>query len=158
MLGCARRRRAKGALSEPVWNIWNHHSCYGCDLLTRSLVTPDQSTTFVVVGQGDFNISYVDGSSSIGDYFTDVFEIGGATLRNMTIGLGIETDISYGLVGVGYAVNEAIVGTTKSLSSVYPNLPVNMVDEGLINTVAYSLWLNDLGRWLPFLCWMWSMG
>lgn len=110
------------------------------------LVNPDQSTSFVVVGEGDFNISYVDGSSSIGDYFTDVFEIGGATLRNMTMGLGLETDISYGLVGVGYAVNEAIVGTTKSLSSVYPNLPVNMVDEGLINTVAYSLWLNDLGR------------
>jgi len=113
----------------------------GCTLGTFN---PDQSTSFVVVGQGDFNISYVDGSSSIGDYFTDVFEIGGATLRNMTMGLGIETDISYGLVGVGYAVNEAIVGTTKSLSSVYPNLPVNMVDEGLINTVAYSLWLNDL--------------
>jgi elongation factor G len=88
----------------------------------------------------------VDGSKSQGDYFTDVFEIGGATLKNMTMGLGLTTDINYGLVGVGYAVNEAIVGDTQSLSSVYPNLPVNMVDEGLINTVAYSLWLNDLGK------------
>lgn len=84
-------------------------------------------------------------SSSKGDYFTDVFKIGGATLNNMTMGLGIKTDIAYGLVGVGYALNEAIVGNTAEASSAYPNLPVNMMEEGLINTVAYSLWLNDLG-------------
>lgn len=69
----------------------------------------------------------------------------------MTMGLGLETDIAYGLVGVGYAVNEAIVGNTQSTSSAYPNLPVHMVNEGLINTVAYSLWLNDLGKLLLLL-------
>ncbi|KAK4231160.1 mitochondrial elongation factor g 1-like protein [Podospora fimiseda] len=105
---------------------------------------PSRSSTFEVVGDNEFDINYVDGSSSKGDYFTDLFEIGGATIQNMTMGLGQQTDIAYGLVGVGYAVNEAIVGTTQSLSSVYPNLPVNMVNENLINTVAYSLWLNDL--------------
>jgi hypothetical protein len=116
-------------------------------LLTPSrLVDSAQSSSFEVVGKGEFDISYVDGSSSKGDYFTDVFSIGGATLQNMTMGLGLETDISYGLVGVGYAVNEAIVGSSQSVSSAYPNLPVNMVNEGLINTVAYSLWLNDLGK------------
>ncbi|KAK4196937.1 aspartic peptidase domain-containing protein [Triangularia verruculosa] len=113
----------------------------GCALGTFN---PDRSSTFEVVGQGEFDINYVDGSSSKGDYFTDVFQIGGATLSNMTMGLGVNTDIAYGLVGVGYALNEAIVGTTQSTSSVYPNLPVNMVNEKLINTVAYSLWLNDL--------------
>lgn len=105
---------------------------------------PDRSSTFAITGKGDFDINYVDGSSSVGDYFTDVFEMGGATLQNMTMGLGVKTDIAYGLVGVGYALNEAIVGTTQSASSAYPNLPVNMVNEKLINTVAYSLWLNDL--------------
>jgi elongation factor G len=99
----------------------------------------------------------VDGSSSKGDYFTDAFEIGGATLSNLTMGLGRRTDIAYGLVGVGYAVNEAIVGTTQSLSSVYPNLPVDMVNEGLINTVAYSLWLNDLGTLWPTCCRLFSL-
>lgn len=59
------------------------------------------------------------------------------------MGLGLDTDISYGLVGIGYALNEAIVGGAKS---VYPNLPVTMMNEGLINTIAYSLWLNDLGK------------
>jgi len=113
----------------------------GCALGTFN---PDRSTSFQVVGKGKFDIEYVDGSSSKGDYFTDVFEIGDVSLQNVTMGLGLRTDIAYGLVGVGYAVNEAIVGTTKSLNSIYPNLPVSMLDEGLINTVAYSLWLNDL--------------
>ncbi|KAK3694536.1 mitochondrial elongation factor g 1-like protein [Podospora appendiculata] len=107
-------------------------------------VDPSNSATFKVVGKNKFDISYVDGSFAKGDYFTDVFEIGGATLSNMTMGLGNKTDISYGLVGVGYALNEAIVADEKTTSAAYPNLPVNMVDEGLINTVAYSLWLNDL--------------
>jgi elongation factor G len=118
----------------------------GSEGCTLGSFKPDDSSSFTIVGKGDFDIAYVDGSKSQGDYFTDVFEIGGATLKNMTMGLGLTTDINYGLVGVGYAVNEAIVGDTQSLSSVYPNLPVNMVDEGLINTVAYSLWLNDLGK------------
>ncbi|KAK0730286.1 mitochondrial elongation factor g 1-like protein [Lasiosphaeris hirsuta] len=113
----------------------------GCTLGTFN---PSKSTTFEVVGKGEFDISYVDGSSSTGDYFTDVFEIGGANLQNMTMGLGLKTDIAYGLVGVGYALNEAIVGNTQSAADAYPNLPVNMVKEGLINSVAYSLWLNDL--------------
>lgn len=91
-------------------------------------------------GTGTFAISYVDGSSSRGDYFTDVFEIGDTAVTNMTMGLGLETNIPYGLVGVGYARNEA----SSSADEIYPNLPVQMKDLGLIPTVAYSLWLNDL--------------
>ncbi|KAI1414180.1 acid protease [Hypoxylon sp. FL1857] len=102
------------------------------------------SSTTTTVGENDFSISYVDGSHSRGDYITETFEIGGATLKNMTMGLGINTDIPYGLVGVGYTLNEAIIGTTHSSSSQYDNLPVLMQKQGLIATNAYSLWLNDL--------------
>ncbi|KAK7914092.1 hypothetical protein PG985_011795 [Apiospora marii] len=103
-----------------------------------------KSTSFKIVGQNLFNISYVDGSHSNGDYFTDDFEIGGGKLTNVTMGLGLDTDIPYGLIGVGYALNEAIVADTQKASSAYRNLPVQMMDEGLISTNAYSLWLNDL--------------
>ncbi|KAI1372339.1 acid protease [Hypoxylon crocopeplum] len=102
------------------------------------------SNTFTVVGEGEFSISYVDGSHSTGDYVADTFEIGGATLDNLTMGLGLSTDIPYGLVGVGYALNEAIISETHSASSAYDNLPVLMQKQGLIATNAYSLWLNDL--------------
>ncbi|CAN8101437.1 unnamed protein product [Discula destructiva] len=62
----------------------------------------------------------------------------------MTMGLGRNTTISYGLLGLGYTLNEAIVAKEGGLSAEYPNLPVMMVNEGLIATNAYSLWLNDL--------------
>lgn len=61
----------------------------------------------------------------------------------MTMGLGLDTDIAYGLVGVGYAVNEASVNSQTP--QIYNNLPIVMRDEGHIQTNAYSLWLNDLG-------------
>ncbi len=100
-----------------------------------------------MVGAGQFDIAYVDGSKSQGDYFTDAFQIAGTSLSNLTMGLGKDTDIPFGLVGVGYASNEAIVSDTRTFSSAYPNLPVAMMQGGLINTNAYSLWLNDLGVW-----------
>ncbi|RYP03341.1 hypothetical protein DL765_010532 [Monosporascus sp. GIB2] len=96
------------------------------------------SSSFEDAGKGDFSITYFDGSKANGDYFTDVFEIGDTAIPDMTMGLGLETNIPYGIVGVGYARNEA----TKSF--IYPNLPIQMQHEGLITTIAYSLWLNDL--------------
>lgn len=57
------------------------------------------------------------------------------------MGLGMQTDIPYGLVGVGYSTNEAALST---MGQPYPNLPIAMEQEGLINSIAYSLWLNDL--------------
>lgn len=63
----------------------------------------------------------------------------------MTMGLGQTTDINFGLVGVGYKTDEAIVSTEQTLSAAYNNLPLVMVSEGVIKTNAYSLWLNDLG-------------
>ncbi|KAI0976918.1 aspartic peptidase domain-containing protein [Xylaria arbuscula] len=59
----------------------------------------------------------------------------------MTMGYALDTDIPYGLVGVGYALNEASISATQEI---YDNLPIMMRNEGHINTVAYSLWLNDL--------------
>lgn len=112
----------------------------GCSLGSFNYQNSD---TFQVVGE-NFDIAYVDGSFAKGDYFTDDFSIGGASLTNMTMGLGLNTDIPYGLVGVGYALNEAIVSDTRLASSAYANLPVQLVNEGLIPTAAYSLWLNDL--------------
>ncbi|KAJ8127100.1 hypothetical protein O1611_g6536 [Lasiodiplodia mahajangana] len=101
----------------------------------------DQSSSAALVNE-NFEIAYVDGSSSRGDYISETFTIGDVELTNMTMGLGLQTDIAYGLVGVGYALNEASVAHT---SEIYPNLPVVMRDEGHIKSNAYSLWLNDLG-------------
>ncbi|KOS23424.1 putative aspartic-type endopeptidase opsB [Escovopsis weberi] len=92
--------------------------------------------------KGMFNIQYVDGSGSKGDYIQDSFTMGAANVQNLTMGLGLSTSIPNGLIGVGYRTNEASIQTT---GKTYPNLPVAMQQDGLINSIAYSLWLNDLG-------------
>lgn len=103
------------------------------------------SSSFNVVAPGAFNINYGDGTGADGDYFTDVFTIGSTTLKTLTMGLATDTDIAYGLVGVGYPANEAIDPKFVNSTGIYPNLPQELVSEGIISTVAYSLWLNDLG-------------
>ncbi|KAL2203934.1 acid protease [Sarocladium strictum] len=102
---------------------------------------PDKSKTFYDFAPDSFDISYIDQSYAKGDYFNDTFEITGATVTNLTMGLGLQTDLAYGLLGVGYAINEASI---SSAGFMYPNLPIAMQKSGHIRTIAYSLWLNDL--------------
>lgn len=130
--------------SSDIWVPWNMATVCEEERCTLGNFDPKASSTFTDAGKGTFDISYVDGSFANGDYFMDSFEIAGATVSNVTMGLGLNTTITYGLAGVGYMLNEAIVDTENSTDAAYPNLPVVMVNEGLINTNAYSLWLNDL--------------
>lgn len=131
--------------SSDVWVPWvNAPICTdtatgGCPLGTFD---PKNSETLEVIGQGLFQIKYVDGSGASGDYISDEFEIGGAKLDNFTMGLAMKASVNFGLVGVGYAANEASIET---INQEYPNLPIALNQAGMINSVAYSLWLNDLG-------------
>ncbi|KAI9052043.1 hypothetical protein LZ554_004297 [Drepanopeziza brunnea f. sp. 'monogermtubi'] len=103
---------------------------------------PQKSSTFLVVGQNEFNISYVDGSGAAGDYFQDTLEIGGGTLSQFQMGVALDTTIGTGIMGIGYNISEA--NTDTGNGTIYPNLPRAMVNQGMINSAAYSLWLNDL--------------
>lgn len=111
--------------------------------ILTSPVNPEQSSTFQVVGRDDFNISYVDGTGSSGDYFEDSFSIGGGHINNFQMGLGSKTTIGIGIMGIGYNTSEANIGTGNG--TIYPNLPYAMTNAGLVKANAYSLWLNDIG-------------
>lgn len=79
---------------------------------------------------------------SSGNYITDDFTIGGATIKNLQMGLANTTTSGFGIIGIGFDENE---GSLTSITSVpYPNLIDQMVSQGLINTKAYSLYLDDL--------------
>jgi hypothetical protein len=108
------------------------------------------SKTFVDVERNGFNISYVDGTGSTGDYFQDTFSIGGAKIQNFQMGLATDTTIGIGIMGIGYNTSEANIQTGNG--TVYPNLPVAMVNSGLIKSNAYSLWLDDLRKFIRSLC------
>ncbi|CAG8978664.1 hypothetical protein HYALB_00011761 [Hymenoscyphus albidus] len=111
----------------------------GCD---GGTFNPQSSSSFLVVGQNEFNISYVDQTGVTGDYFQDTFSIGGATIQQFQMGLARQGTIGTGILGIGYNTSEANVDSGNG--TIYANLPYALVDQGIINSEAYSLWLNDL--------------
>ena len=101
----------------------------------------NSSSTYKFVNS-DFNVSYVDGSAAAGDYATDTVSIGGQLIADLQFGIGYDSTIPQGILGIGYTANEAQVNTAGLKS--YANLPQAMANAGLIQSNAYSLWLNDL--------------
>jgi len=101
----------------------------------------NSSTTYNYVNS-DFNISYVDGSGASGDYVKDTLSFGGQNLKGMQFGIGYTSTSPEGILGIGYTVNE--VQVNRAGGQAYPNLPQLLADNKIINSNAYSLWLNDL--------------
>lgn len=101
----------------------------------------NDSSTYRYVN-GVFNISYVDGSGASGDYAKDRFRFGGQVVEDLQFGIGYTSSSPEGILGIGYAINEVAVG--RAGLQPYANLPQKLVDDGTVNSNAYSLWLNDL--------------
>ncbi|KAK4169245.1 putative aspartic-type endopeptidase opsB [Cladorrhinum sp. PSN259] len=101
----------------------------------------NSSSTYEYIGSY-FNISYVDGSGASGDYVSDTVSFGGQKINRLQFGIGYSSSNSQGILGIGYPLNEVQVG--RAGLRPYKNLPAQMVEEGLIQSNAYSLWLNDL--------------
>ncbi|GAB7366023.1 hypothetical protein MBLNU230_g7346t1 [Neophaeotheca triangularis] len=104
---------------------------------------PDRSSTYEVVEPDGFNITYVDGSSASGPYVRDTVRFGDdVSLTNQQFGIGEVSSSPEGILGIGYPLNEVAVAYNND--EPYDNIPVSLVEQGYINTNAYSLWLNDL--------------
>lgn len=97
---------------------------------------PSQSSTYQIISPGGFQIQYLDGSAASGDYIMDKFEIGGATVGALQMGLANQTATGTGVLGISFTSNEATAAQ-------YPNLIDQMLNQSLIPTRAYSLYLND---------------
>lgn len=85
----------------------------------------------------NFKIGYVDGSGASGNYATeDVTIPGGPTIHGFQFGDVTDSDIQQGgILGVGYSSNEA--------EGSYDNFPILLKKQGIIDKVAYSLYLNS---------------
>lgn len=112
-------------------------------LNTKSLDYSNQSSSYQPLSQiGPFDITYGDGTEVEGNYFSDVLTVGGVKVSNAT--MAVATDLLFwelsgpGIMGIGYDQNEAA-------ERPYPGLLNDMVNQGLINTRAFSLWLDDRG-------------
>ncbi|EUC33453.1 hypothetical protein COCCADRAFT_96003 [Bipolaris zeicola 26-R-13] len=130
--------------SSDLWvNAVNSNLCMqgGNQCGASGTYNANESSTYKYVNSV-FNISYVDGSGASGDYATDTFRFGGKTLKDLQFGIGYVSSSTEGILGIGYPINEVAVG--RAGLDPYPNLPEKLRDDGAINSMAYSLWLNDL--------------
>src|SRR5277367_5955968 len=96
------------------------------------------SSTFVDL-QEAFQISYVDGTNIVGDYITDVLNIGSTKLTNMTMAAATQLrDPAVGIMGIGYQAGESI---SESIAAgqggaLYPNVINVLKNQGHINQLA----------------------
>jgi hypothetical protein len=130
--------------SSDLWvNVDNSRLCKenGDPCQASGTYSANASSTYEYLNS-DFNISYVDGSGSAGDYVSDTLQFGGVTLDGQQFGVGYISSSTEGILGIGYPINE--VATQYNGGKPYPNVPWHLVQNEDINTNAYSLWLNDL--------------
>jgi hypothetical protein len=98
----------------------------------------------VKIAQG-FHSAYVDGTTIDGDYVTDTVTLSGSQLTGMEFGLansGQSSNQITGIMGIGFNAGEFILQTDATAG--YPNIVNQLKNQGYINTMAYSLWLDDL--------------
>ena len=99
------------------------------------------SSTYKYINSG-FQISYADNTGAKGDYVSDTVSIGGNTMTGLQLGVGYQSTSTEGVMGIGYPGLEVAVQNDQDQA--YKNIPQLMVSQGLINSPAYSLWLDDL--------------
>ncbi|KAK4550505.1 hypothetical protein LTR36_000084 [Oleoguttula mirabilis] len=130
--------------SSDLWvNVANSTECDATgDLCSASGTYAANSSTTYEYLNSNFNITYVDGTGSTGDYVSDLVVFGGVSLENQQFGIGYTSTSQEGVLGIGYPINE--VAVEYNGGHTYANVPAKMVEDGLINSNAYSLWLNDL--------------
>ncbi|KAF2970886.1 hypothetical protein GQX73_g2636 [Xylaria multiplex] len=107
---------------------------YGTCLATYE---PTDSSTYEIVDRDAFEISYLDGSGAEGDYIKDTFHIANTSIEALQVGLAENSTINSGLLGIGFNTNVAA-------AEPYPNIVDLFVEQDLIDTQAYSLYLDDL--------------
>lgn len=112
---------------------------------TNSIYDPKMSETYFNLHE-PFQISYGDTTRAIGELSKDTIGIGSQQIFNATFAVANSSNASTCVFGIGFIGDEANAYVHKNGSGVYPtyfNVPTMMKKQNLINTNAYSLWLND---------------
>lgn len=94
----------------------------------------------------DFSITYADGTFAKGTWGYDDFVIGSTNVTNLSFAVCDNADNSMGILGIGLAGLETTYSGSSSSSAgpyKYENLPVKLKNEGIIDLVSYSIYLND---------------
>lgn len=98
----------------------------------------NSSSTYVYVNS-HLQVEYEDLQTATGDYAKDTLTIGGVVVKGMQFGIMYHATVVSGLLGVGFPGIEFLA---SSGYGEYNNLPILLVNQGYIQSAAYSLWLN----------------
>lgn len=85
-----------------------------------------------------FNITYPLDLPVTGDFAADTLTIAGTTLDSVQFGIGYDTN-NVNMLGIGYKTDDGLSSFNRP-----PSFPEVLVNRGLIRSIAYSLWTNDL--------------
>jgi hypothetical protein len=79
-----------------------------------------------------------------GSYFSDVVEFADTKALNVTFGVAaVSNALLHGIVGVGFDRNESWMADPSHTP--YPNFIDTLVNDEIINSHTFSLYLDDLG-------------
>ncbi|TID22567.1 hypothetical protein CANINC_003342 [Pichia inconspicua] len=111
--------------------------------------TFQDSQTFVSNGTA-FSITYADQTFARGTWAHDDVIINGANVTDLSFAVCDDADNAMGVFGIGLAGLETTYSGSSSLSSFftrsqykYENLPLKLKSLGIIDYVAYSVYLNN---------------
>ncbi|QPG74813.1 hypothetical protein FOA43_002149 [Brettanomyces nanus] len=94
-----------------------------------------------------FSIEYADDTFAIGIWGNDNVMINSVKVSDLSFAVCDDTDNQLGVLGIGLPGLETTYGGSTSSSTsdmyMYANLPIKMRDLGLIESVSYSVYLND---------------
>ncbi|KAH3671008.1 hypothetical protein OGAPHI_000719 [Ogataea philodendri] len=104
---------------------------------------PDSSNSFHKNGT-DFAITYADKTFANGVWGYDDISFGGVTVEDFSFAVADDTDSEMGVFGIGFRELETTYSSnTSETPYIYQNLPFKLVDQGLTNKAAYSVYLNS---------------
>lgn len=103
---------------------------------------PENSHTYVPVENRSFTVSYEDKTGASGDIAADTINVSGVSIEGIQFGVAYSSASALGVIGLGYGVGEQ--GVQEAGAAPGPTFSEQLVNHGLVNLNAYSLFLNDL--------------
>lgn len=94
-----------------------------------------------------FFASYGDSSMGSGNWSKDVVDINGVKVEDVNFAVANVSNSTSGILGIGLITNESgnaenTENGTDINSVYYPNFPVQLMQQGIIKKLVYSLYLN----------------
>ncbi|KAK6455750.1 aspartic peptidase domain-containing protein [Scheffersomyces xylosifermentans] len=90
-----------------------------------------------------FTISYADNTEAFGVWGYDNVIIGNTTVANLSFAVVNETSSDVGVLGIGLSGLETTYSTLGGGNYQYENLPIKLVNQGIIHKNVYSLYLGE---------------